>query len=77
MARITGFPPGASSVQIVVLRKAFDQTMVDSGFLADAKKLKMGLAPLSGATVQKNIANLMKTPKPIMKRTAQVFGYTK
>jgi tripartite-type tricarboxylate transporter receptor subunit TctC len=77
MARITGFPPGASSVQIAALRKAFDQTMVDSRFLADAKKRKMDLAPLSGATVQKKIADLMKTPKPILKRAAQVLGYTK
>ena len=77
MARIVGFPPGASRDQIAAFRKAFDETMVDPGFLADARKRKMDLAPLSGATVQSNIDDLMKTPKPILKRAAQVLGYTK
>ena len=77
MARIAGFPPGASRAQIAALRKAFDDTMVDPGFLADAKKRKMDLAPLSGAVVQKKINDLMKTPKPILKKAAMVLGYTK
>lgn len=77
MARITGFPPGASRAQVAALRKAFDETMTDPGFLADAKKRKMDLAPLPGAVVQKKINDLMKTPKPILKRASQVLGYTK
>jgi tripartite-type tricarboxylate transporter receptor subunit TctC len=77
MARIVGFPPGASQAKIAALRKAFDATMVDPGFLADAKRRKMDLAPIPGAKVQKNISDLMKTPKPILKRASQVLGYSK
>jgi hypothetical protein len=51
--------------------------MKDPAFLADAKKRKMDLNYLSGADVEANIASLMKTPKDILKRTADVLGYTK
>jgi len=77
MARIVGTPPGASKAQIDALRMAFDKVMKDPAFLEDAKKRKMDLAPLSGKQVQDNIDELMKTPKPILKRASQVLGYTK
>jgi hypothetical protein len=51
--------------------------MKDPAFLADAKKRKMDLAPLTGATVQANIDELMKTPKAILKQAAAVLKYTK
>lgn len=75
MARIVGFPPGASRAQVAAFRKAFDETMKDPKFLADASKRKMGLAPLSGAEVQANIDELMKTPKPILQQASKVLKY--
>ncbi|MDA0239512.1 MAG: tripartite tricarboxylate transporter substrate-binding protein [Proteobacteria bacterium] len=75
MARIVGFPPGASRAQVAAFRKAFDETMKDPKFLADATKRKMDLAPLSGAQVQANIDELMKTPKPILQRASKVLRY--
>lgn len=75
MARIVGFPPGATKAQVAAARKAFDETMKDPNFLADAAKRKMDLAPLSGAEVQANIDDLMKTPKPILQRAAKVLKY--
>jgi tripartite-type tricarboxylate transporter receptor subunit TctC len=77
MARMTGFPPGATKAQVAAFRRAFDATMKDPLFLADAAKRKMDLLPLSGATVEANIAELMKTPKAILKRASVVLGYTK
>jgi tripartite-type tricarboxylate transporter receptor subunit TctC len=75
MARIVGFPPGASKEQVAALRKAFDATMKDAGFLADAAKRKMDLAPLSGAEVQANIEEVMNTPKEILQRASKVLKY--
>ena len=77
MARIVGSPPGIPKARLMSLRKAFDQTMKDPAFLADAKKRKMDINYLSGAEVEANIAALMKTPKDILKRTAAVLGYNK
>jgi hypothetical protein len=42
-------PPGTTPANLAILRKAFDATMQDQQFLADAKKLRIDVAPLSGA----------------------------
>lgn len=77
MARIVGTPPDVPNNRIMALRKIFMETMRDPAFLADAKKRKMDLEVLTGEQVEANIAKLMKTPKPILKRTAEILGYTK
>ena len=77
MARLVAFPPGVSKAQLAAFRTAFDATMKDPKFLADAKKRKMDLAPLSGGQVQANVEALMKTPKAILERAAVVLRYTK
>ncbi|MBD21853.1 MAG: hypothetical protein CMM37_12520 [Rhodospirillaceae bacterium] len=77
MARIVGTPPGIPVARLKALRKVFDETMKDPSFLSDAKKRKMDLDYLSGSRVEANIAKLMKTPKNILKRTADVLGYNK
>ena len=43
------------------LRAAFDATMVDASFLADAKKSGMDIKPLSGVAVQKIVEDLVKS----------------
>ena len=77
MARIVGTPPGIPEDRLQALRRVFLETMKDPAFLADAKKRKMDLDLLTGEQVEANIAELMKTPKPILKRTADILGYTK
>ena len=77
MARIVGLPHGIPEDRLAGLRKAFQATMKDPKFLADAKKRKMDLSVLTGEQVEANIAELMKTPKDILKRTAEVLGYNK
>ena len=77
MARIVGTPPNVPNDRIMALRKIFLETMKDPGFLADAKKRKMDIDVLTGEQVEANIAALMKTPKPILRRTAEILGYTK
>lgn len=77
MARIVGMPPGVPNDRLMAFRKIFLETMKDPAFLADAKKRKMDIDVLSGEQVEANIAELMKTPKPILQRTAEILGYTK
>jgi tripartite-type tricarboxylate transporter receptor subunit TctC len=61
-------PPGTPDAQIEVLRKAFDDVMRDDQFLADAKKGRLQLAPASGPTVQKVIADFFATPTALVER---------
>jgi tripartite-type tricarboxylate transporter receptor subunit TctC len=51
-------PPGTTPANLAILRRAFDATMKDPQFLADADKLRIDVAPLSGARVQEVVRNL-------------------
>ena len=66
-------PPGTPAGQIATLRTAFDATMVDPQFLADADTVRIAISPLSGAKVQDIVAKLYATPKSIVDRAKQVI----
>jgi tripartite-type tricarboxylate transporter receptor subunit TctC len=61
-------PPGTPPEQVETLRKAFDETMQDPQFLADAEKMKISITPLSGGKVQDLITRLYATPKALIER---------
>jgi hypothetical protein len=44
-------PPGVPAARVEVLRRAFDATMKDKAFLADADKMKLEIDPLTGEQV--------------------------
>lgn len=59
-------PPGTTPANLAILRKAFDETMKDPQFLAEAKKLRIDVAPLTGAKVQQVVANLYASPHDVV-----------
>jgi tripartite-type tricarboxylate transporter receptor subunit TctC len=61
-------PPGTPAEQVAILRKAFDATMDDKQFLAEAEKVKLSITPLSGEKVQALIDKLYATPKDLVQR---------
>jgi tripartite-type tricarboxylate transporter receptor subunit TctC len=61
-------PPGTPAPQLDTLRAAFDATVQDKEFLEDAAKLRIDIAPLSGAQVQDLVTKLYATPKDIVER---------
>ena len=44
-------PPGVPAARVEALRRAFDATMKDKDFLADADKMKLEIDPLTGEQV--------------------------
>ena len=56
-----------------ILRTAFDATMKDPQFLADADKMKISITPLSGQQVQDLIAKLYATPSDFVERAKTVI----
>src|SRR3984893_3891268 len=66
-------PPGTPAEQIATLRTAFDATMSDPQFLADAETVRIAITPLSGAKVQEIVRKLYATPKAIIERARQVI----
>jgi len=51
-------PPRTTPANLAILRKAFDATMKDPQFLAEAEKLRIDVAPLTGERVQEVVRNL-------------------
>jgi len=66
-------PPETPADALGDLRTAFDATMKDEAFLADANKSKISITPLSGAKVQDLIAKLYATPKEFVQRAKTVI----
>jgi hypothetical protein len=66
-------PPDTPPAQIEVLRAAFDKTMADPQFLADAQKVRIDIEPLSGAKVQEVVRTLYATPNNIVERARKAI----
>jgi tripartite-type tricarboxylate transporter receptor subunit TctC len=59
-------PPDVPPDRIVLLRRAFDATVKDPGFLADAHKQNVELHPMAGEAVQALVQRIYATPKPVV-----------
>jgi hypothetical protein len=60
-------PPEVPADRVEALRRAFDATMKDQGFIADAAKIGFEVDPLTGEQVQALVADLANTPPDIVK----------
>jgi tripartite-type tricarboxylate transporter receptor subunit TctC len=67
MARPFAAPPGIPEERLRALRTAFDATMRDKDFLAEAQRLDLEVAPVSGAEIDELVADLSRTPSEIRK----------
>jgi tripartite-type tricarboxylate transporter receptor subunit TctC len=66
MGRPFAAPPGVPADRAQALRRAFDATLTDPAFLAEADKLKLEVNPVSGEDVTRLVAELYATPKDIV-----------
>ncbi|HSR70810.1 MAG TPA: tripartite tricarboxylate transporter substrate-binding protein [Kiloniellales bacterium] len=65
-------PPGVPEERVAALRKAFMDTMKDPEFLAEAKKAKLEITPVSGEEIQTLINELYEdTPQEIVDMAAE------
>ena len=62
--------PDIPAERKAALRAAFDATMKDPEFLAEAAKADMEISPVSGATIDAFVAELYKTPKDVVAKAA-------
>jgi hypothetical protein len=56
------------------LRKAFDDTMRDPSFVAEAEARKIRVYPTGGAQLTDILAKAYATPSAIVRRTMQAMG---
>jgi hypothetical protein len=68
LGRPLAAPPGLPQATTQALRAAFDATMKDPKFLAQAKKRRLNIEPMSGDAVEKLIQRFHSYPESIVKR---------
>jgi tripartite-type tricarboxylate transporter receptor subunit TctC len=66
-------PPGIPADRQATLRKAFDDTMKDPDFLAEAKARGQEVNPVPGADLDKLLAELYATPKDVTEETKKAI----
>ena len=74
MARPYAAPPGIPAERAAALRKAFDDVWRDPELLAEMKARGQEVNPLSGAAIDKLIAELYATPKDVVAETRKAIG---
>ena len=67
--------PEVPKERVAILRKAYDATMKDPAFQAEAAKLGMMLRPASGADVEALVQRVSSTPKPIIEEAARLLEW--
>ncbi|MBX9840863.1 MAG: hypothetical protein K2Z80_03535 [Xanthobacteraceae bacterium] len=67
-------PPNVPADRVNAIRRAFDATMKDPEFLAEAEKLKIEVDPLSGEQVAALIVDIYKTPAATVERVREAMA---
>ena len=57
-----------------MLRRAFDDTMNDPEFRAEADKLQLDVNPVSGASIDALLQEIYATPKDVLARAAKAIS---
>jgi tripartite-type tricarboxylate transporter receptor subunit TctC len=74
IARALVTTPDTPPDRVAALRRAFDETMRDPDFLAEAEKAKMEIEPLGGEESQKIADSIVNTPPAVVARAKALLG---
>jgi tripartite-type tricarboxylate transporter receptor subunit TctC len=72
MGRPFALPPGTPADRVAIMRAAFDATLKDPAFLAEAMKLQLEIDPLTGSQIESLLKTAYSAPKPVVARAAQL-----
>lgn len=66
--------PETPPARVAALRAGFEGMIKDPAFLAEASRLNLEIDPVSGIELQEIVTDLLKTPKSISKRLAEILA---
>jgi hypothetical protein len=67
-------PPGMPKARLAALRKAFQDTMRDPGFLADAHKANLDIEPATGEQAEQLLVQFAGYPKTVIEKAKAAIG---
>jgi tripartite-type tricarboxylate transporter receptor subunit TctC len=73
IVRTYTLPPGTPKDRVQLLRAAFDATLKDPEFLADAKKSKLNVDPVPVSEIEKDIASLFKLDATLLNKLKEIL----
>src|SRR5688572_29146636 len=73
IVRPYALPPGTPKDRVQILRKAFDATLKDPEFVADAKKTRLNIGPIPVEDIEKDIAGLFKLDPALVSKLKDVL----
>ena len=73
-ARAVFLPPGVPQERVDALRKAFDATMKDPDFLAEAEKVQIPIEPNGGENLDKIAKQIVATPASAVTLAKKLLG---
>ncbi len=77
MARPFAAPPDIPADRKAALLAAFDATMKDGDFLAEAQKLNFDVRPVNATTIDGLLAEVYTTPKDVIAKASQAISSAK
>jgi tripartite-type tricarboxylate transporter receptor subunit TctC len=69
-------PPGTPKAHVATLRQAFDATMKDPEFLADAKKANLDIEPITGQEMEKLVAGAFRLNPALVTKLKNILNPT-
>lgn len=67
-------PPGMPESDVAALREAYEKTLADPEFVADATKNRRSIELITGAEIEKAIAEVYETPKDVVQYAREISG---
>jgi tripartite-type tricarboxylate transporter receptor subunit TctC len=77
MGRPIVAPPGMDPARVAALRQAFDKTMKDPAFLAEAKSVKLNIDAITGQELAEVVERTYKSSKQTVARASEILGRLK
>jgi tripartite-type tricarboxylate transporter receptor subunit TctC len=66
--------PGVPQERLTTLRRAFDETMKDPEFIAEAKQIDLTVGPMTGEELQKLIGGVSNLPPDLLQKVRAAYG---
>ena len=73
IVRPYALPPGTPKDRVQILRKAFEATLKDTEFVADAKKARLNIDPIPPEEIEKDIASLFKLDSALITKLKDIL----
>jgi len=67
-------PPEVPADRVAALRQAFNETMKDKAFLADAAQSKFEINPVDGEAIDALVKDIYQTPPEVTKKAAAILA---